>query len=143
MDSLIRLIVDTNVFVSGIINKNGYPGRILQAVRSGIVELITSDAMIDELLRVLNYPRIRKYSHVNDELIRSVAALLLYQTERVEPKIHIELSKDPYDNCFLEAAVTGKVNALITGDRSHLLVIEKIHGIPIITARQCVNRFNL
>ena len=75
------------------------------------------------MIRVLNYPKIRKYPPMTDDLLRSGAALLLHQAVRIEPSVTLNLSRDPGDNIFLELAVASSADARVTGDKSDLLAL--------------------
>jgi putative PIN family toxin of toxin-antitoxin system len=138
-----RIVLDTNVWVSALLSSKGAPATILRAARAGMVRLLASDYTADELLRVLNYPKIRRYPHVTDDLVRGVAALLVNEVERVEIDVRSTLSPDPDDNMFLDVALSGKATALVTGDKSHLLSLREIEGIPILKARDFVSSRDL
>lgn len=137
----VRLVVDTNVLVSGLISPDGPPARILTAVRQGHCGLVMSVQMMDELLRVLEYPRLQRYLSRVPGVMEAVAAFLLVHVERVEPEVAYDLSTDPDDNVFIDVAVSGKVDALVTGDKGHLLSLKEVSGIPVISARECIQRF--
>ncbi len=94
MKSRPRLVVDTNVFVSGLISESGSPGRILQGIRDKRLIHLVSDSIVEEYLRVLNYPRIRKFKQITDAFIADIAAYLVYQTQRIEIVSKIALSHD-------------------------------------------------
>ena len=64
--------------------------------------------MVEEYLRVLDYPRIRKFKKITDASLADIAAYLVHQTERVELASNIRLSPDPDDDVFLETAVDGE-----------------------------------
>ena len=138
-----RIVLDTNVWVSGLLSPRGAPADLLRAFQQKRIQFVVSDLTVDEIIRVLNYPKIRKYPHMTDDLLRSVAALLLHEAERIEPSVTLSLSPDPDDNMFLEVAVAASADALVTGDKSDLLSLHEVHGIPILTARACVHRWNL
>jgi PIN domain len=58
---MIRVVLDANVVVSGVLSDNGVPGRILKAWKAERFHLVSSAAILDELRRVLRYPKIRRY----------------------------------------------------------------------------------
>lgn len=138
-----RLVVDTNVFVSGLISGSGSPAQILRAIRDTKVVHLVSDPIVEEYLRVLDYPRIRKFKQITDDFVAKIAAYLVYQTERVELVSTIRLSADPDDNVFLETAVDGDATFLVTNDKADLLSLKMVEGIPIISASQVVERLSL
>jgi putative PIN family toxin of toxin-antitoxin system len=135
-----RLVIDTNVFVSGLISGAGSPARILQAVRKKRAIHLVSDPIVEEYLRVLDYPRIHKFNSITDAFVADIAAYLVYQTERVELQSRIRMSPDPDDDVFLNTAADGRATLLITGDKTDLLALRSVKGIPIVSAREAVLR---
>jgi len=137
------LVIDTNVFVSGLISGTGTPAKILRAIQNKKVIHLVSDPIMEEYLRVLEYPRIRRFKKITDAFVADIAAYLIYQTERVELVSKIKLSRDPADDVFLETAVDGSANLLVTGDKTDLLSLREIEGIPIISAFEAVVHLGL
>lgn len=138
-----RLVIDTNVFVSGLISAAGSPAQILRAIQRRKVVHLISDPIVEEYLRVLDYPQIRKFKKITDEFVADIAAYLVYQTERVELVSDIKLSPDSDDDVFLETAVDGRANWLVTNDKADLLSLQTAQGIPIVSAREAVMRLRL
>jgi putative PIN family toxin of toxin-antitoxin system len=138
-----RLVIDTNVFISGLISGLGAPARILNAIRLNRAIHVVSDPIVEEYLRVLDYPRIRKFEKISDEFVTTIAAYLIYQTRRVELTSNIRMSRDPDDDVFLQTAIDGKASLLVSGDRADLLSLTAIEGIPIVTAREAIVRLGL
>ncbi len=139
-----RVVIDTNVFVSGLISSAvSPPVRILGAIKNKKAIHLVSDPIIDEYLRVLDYPRIRKFKKITDEFIRDIAAYLVHWTERVEVVSQIRQSPDPDDDKFLEAGVDGEATFLVTGDKADLLHLGEIQGVAIISAAEAVRRLHL
>ncbi len=135
-----RLVIDTNVFVSGLISPEGPPALILRAVRGKRAVHLVSDFIVEEYLRVLDYPRIRKFRKITDAFVADIAAYLVYQTERVELRSRIKTSADPDDDVFLNTAVDGRATLLVTGDKSDLLALRSVDSIPIVSAREALER---
>jgi putative PIN family toxin of toxin-antitoxin system len=138
-----RLVIDTNVFVSGLISGAGSPAQILKAIDDKKVIHLVSDPIVEEYLRVLNYAQIRKFKKITDEFVADIAAYLVYQTERVELVSSLKLSPDSDDDVFLETAVDGRANWLVTNDKADLLSLGAVEGIPIVSAREAVTRLGL
>lgn len=138
-----RLVVDTNIIVSGLVTSNTPPAQILDAVQSKKIVLLVSDEVVVEYLRVLQYPHIRKYKKISDEMVSVLTAFFVEESERVEVLSTIQKSKDPDDDKFLSLAVEGRADFLITGDKGDLLSLKAIEEIPIITAREAVERLKL
>lgn len=61
-----RVVIDTNVLISGIIQKSGFPFKVVKLWEDEAIVLITSAATIEEAGRVLNYPKIRKKYKLTD-----------------------------------------------------------------------------
>jgi uncharacterized protein len=135
-----RLVIDTNVFVSGLISGAGSPARILRAVRDKRALHLVSDPIVEEYLRVLDYPRIRKFNNITDAFVGDIAAYLVYQTERIELQSRIRISPDSDDDVFLNTAADGRAALMVTGDKTDLLARRSIEGIPIVSAREAVLR---
>jgi len=138
-----RLVIDTNVFVSGLISGAGSPAQILKAIQQRKVIHLVSDPIVEEYLRVLDYPQIRKFKKITDEFVADIAAYLVYQTQRVEITSSISLSPDPDDDVFLETAVDGRANLLVTNDKADLLLLGTVERVPIVSAREAVMRLGL
>jgi len=98
---------------------------------------ITSPQINEEVLEVLNRPRIKDRYHIGDRIF-DIGALLYTQAIIVEPKFRVKDSRDPKDNKFLEAAIQGKATYLVTGDKKDLLSLKEFKGVRILTPGQFV-----
>jgi putative PIN family toxin of toxin-antitoxin system len=133
--SLVRAVLDTNVYVSGTILARGTPFEVLEAWRHQRFILVTSEAIIMEIERVLRYPRIRKRYAVTAEDIARLVASLRADALVVPGDYEVSgISDDPDDDQFLACALEGQADCIITGD-PHLLDLGQYHGIKIITPR--------
>ena len=137
MPAEVRAVLDTNIIVSGLINRRGVPGQILMALYADQFKWITSPQINEEVLEVLNRPRIKDRYHIGDRIF-DIGALLYTQAIIVEPKFRVKDSRDPKDNKFLEAAVQGKATYLVTGDKKDLLSLKEFKGVRILTPGQFV-----
>jgi len=124
-----RVVIDTNVMVSAYLG--GGLETIIVAWTAVKFALIVSNQDVSEYLEVLSRPRF-KIAH--DEL-NDFAALILSKAEFVLPEesIHV-VEADPSDNKFIEAAVAGQADYIVSGDK-HLLNLKEYKGISIITPR--------
>ncbi|MBW3000564.1 putative toxin-antitoxin system toxin component, PIN family [Candidatus Woesearchaeota archaeon] len=126
-------MIDTNVFISGIFWK-GESNRVLVSWKKGEFVLISSLSMISEIARVLRDFKIK----LPEKLINEWTSLIIRNSLMVEPAEKVCLVKDdPKDNMFLEAAIAGKADYIVSQDK-HLLKLKKIRGIKIIKP----NEFN-
>jgi putative PIN family toxin of toxin-antitoxin system len=130
-----RVVVDANVFVSGLILNSGIPFKILKAWERDLFLLITSLPMVEEVRRVLQYPRIQKKYAVDDDTIRQVIGSLLKYSVLVTDLPDIkEIADDPQDDKVLATGVAGRAESVVTGD-SHLLRLSQYRDIQIIIPR--------
>ena len=138
-----RLVIDTNIFISALISPAGLPARILESIRHNKTVHLVSDPVVEEYLRVLNYPRIRKFKNITDLSIAQITAYLVYDTERVELVSTIGMSPDPDDDMFLATAIDGRATLIITGDKIDLLSLGTVKGIPIVSASEAAERLGI
>ena len=125
-------VLDTNVVVSALISHRGAPAQCYRAWQEGRFAYVTSPALLDELARVLSYPRLSKYLAWSGEERREFLEALAYAAKLVVPDIELHvIDEDPDDDRVLEAAVAAGVSHIVTGDR-HLLNLRSYNGIEIV-----------
>jgi putative PIN family toxin of toxin-antitoxin system len=125
-----RAVLDTNTIVSGI-GWSGPPATVLEAALAGHFEIVTSPALLDELRRVLAYPKLQAVIGDADELIELLALTVIVVT----PAEAVELVRDPDDNRLIEAAQAGYADVIVTGDQD-LLTLGPVDQIKILTPRK-------
>ena len=121
-----RVVFDTNIFVSALARPGGRAEHALVRVIEGRDALILSKPIILETLSVLS----RKFGKDKEELAR-VAVFLSDIAQLIEPKRKIRMLADEPDNRILECALEGKVNTIVTGDHA-ILKLERYEGIQIV-----------
>ena len=126
-----RAVVDTNVLVRALIKPHGTVGPVLLRLRHGEYTLLYAGSLLEELVDVLNRPRIREKYQLTDLDIQTVVSLILLRGEVVVPEERITACRDPKDDKFLEVAVAGKADVIVSGDQD-LLVLHPFAGIPIV-----------
>jgi len=136
-----RIVVDTNILVSALIRPNGKTGAILQHLRQGDYVFLYAQPLLEELADVLMRPRIRDKYGVTEDDIKAVLALLLLRGEAVIVKHTITACRDPKDNKFLEVAVAGKADLIVSGDKD-LLVLHPFEGISVISPTEFLRRLD-
>lgn len=133
-----RVVLDTNTLVSAI-GWEGPSRKILLALREGRHHLVTSPDLLDELTRVLKYPKLR--SIATHPALPEILGWLYRADHVVYPaeRIHV-IQADPADNLVVGAAVAGAVDAIVSGDRD-LLKLDVFRNVPILTSRQFVEMY--
>lgn len=129
-----KIVVDANLFASGLIKPNSNPGKILDLVQQNQVELILSPAIIKEIKHILLYPKIQKYHRKTAQEIDEYFEDLLMFAWIVEGEEIVNAIKaDPADNKYLACAYEGEADYIVSGDH-HLLDLEAYQGIDVIKA---------
>jgi putative PIN family toxin of toxin-antitoxin system len=129
-----RVVIDINILVSGLIAPTGPPAAVLRVWLDGKFTLLTCALHVNELHATLHKPRIA-------ELIKPYkAGRLLNQVrklaEDVDPLPRVERSSDPDDDYLLALSEAGNADYLVTGDKNGLLDLDTHKGTRIISARQ-------
>jgi uncharacterized protein len=131
----VRIVVDTNVYVSGLL-WTGLPHDPLSAAETGHLTLVTTPAIIEEDREVLVRPkfaaRIRTLTTSVDELLESFLGIVRIIQE---PKVVRVVRADPDDDKFIACAVSARVRWVISGD-THLLTLQRYKSIRIVTPQQ-------
>jgi putative PIN family toxin of toxin-antitoxin system len=128
-----RVVIDTNIMVSAYLG--GVLETIIIAWKLGKFTLVASDAIIDEYHQVLKRPKFK----IERAELDDFSALLLDKADFVIPSETINaVSADPTDNKFLEAAIAGNANLIVSGDH-HLLDLQTFKEISIIPAREFID----
>ncbi|MEW6775911.1 MAG: putative toxin-antitoxin system toxin component, PIN family [Bdellovibrionota bacterium] len=116
-----RIVLDTNVFVSAMLVPASIPARIMDAWRSGSFVLVTSEVLLEELEEVLFRRKIRRRLELSDEEIRSYLALIPFNADVVAPAPVVpHVPRDRDDKMVLGTFLAGKADYLITGDEDLL-----------------------
>lgn len=123
-----RCVFDTNVLVSALLFDQSTPAQaFFAALHTG--EIIVSADVIAELNGVLNREKFNRY--VTEEERERFLRSLLGESELIEIEQKIQASRDPKDDKFLELAVNGGADCIVSGDED-LLVLDPFRGIPIL-----------
>lgn len=134
-----KAVLDTNVLISSVIS-TGTPHNVVVAGFNGRYQIIVSVATHTEFREtLLKYP---DRFHLDEEEVEKEVETICYFAEFVEPEEDIRaVEADPDDDKFLEAAVAGNVDYLVSGDQ-HLLSLDSFRGIDIVTPRLFFDRLN-
>jgi uncharacterized protein len=139
---VLKAVLDTNVFVSGLLVRSGQPAQVLHAWRERRFLLIVGPALIDEVCATLEYPRIRRKYVVSSADIDDLVDML-HRDALVLPGIDAEtlttvsgaVPADPDDEAVLACALAGAADIIVSGDH-HLLDLGSFRGVPIESVRE-------
>lgn len=129
----LKAVVDTNIIISGTIKPQGTIGAVLQRLRRRTYMLLLSRATLDEVVAVLHRPHLRRKYQLSERTVRATLRMIVLRSELVTPDVKIAVCRDPHDDKFLEVAVTGKADVIVSGDND-LLTMATYAGIPIVSA---------
>ena len=110
-----RVVLDTHLSVSALWNPQGLPAQVVAAYREGRFTLIASTPMLVEVETVLR--RAKFASRFSEARITELLHLLQTGAELVPVAGMLQLCRDPKDNVIIETAVSGRADALVTGDK--------------------------
>ncbi len=125
-----KVVFDTNILVSAIVFPGGRGEAALRRIIEERDQLVLSKPIVDELLGILA----RKFSRDTEELAH-VAVFLADLSHYVNPRRRLQVVKDEPDNRILECALTGRADAIVTGDHA-LLGLRNYRGVHIISLRE-------
>ncbi|MEQ9098103.1 MAG: putative toxin-antitoxin system toxin component, PIN family [Imperialibacter sp.] len=131
-----RVVFDCNVLISALLNNTSTSGQaLLKAKQSDVILLSTP--VLAELINVAMRPKFDKYASIEVRLeftkeYESLATLL--------PVTHkVKVCRDPKDDMYLELALSGKADCIVTGDPD-LQVLSPFKNIPIISPREFLEK---
>src|SRR6266481_3010640 len=112
---MIRVVIDTNVLVSALLQPKGLPAAVLILALSGQVELCVSEAVLAEYEEVIRRPHLKRDPAVIESTMQAIRKLVHW----VKPAVHMDVCSDPDDNMFVECAQAGNADYLVTGNKRH------------------------
>ncbi|MGA2358595.1 MAG: putative toxin-antitoxin system toxin component, PIN family [Terriglobales bacterium] len=131
-----RIVADTNCLISRLLLPASVPGQaVRRAVEHGI--LLVSEATMNELADVLSRPKFDRYVSLEDR--QQFLRLLGRVAEFVASVYTVRECRDPEDDKFLEVALGGKADLILTGD-ADLLTLNPWRGIAILSAAEYLKR---
>ena len=135
-----RVVVDTNVFLSGVFF-GGVPGRILEAWQAGHLTLVLSPAILAEYHRA-GAVLAARYARIEGALDPLLALIAQSVTMVDAPELPAAVSADPDDDKFLACAIASRTPVIVSGDK-HLLRVSGWSGIEVLTPRQVIERYRI
>ena len=126
----LRIVLDTNIYVSAFLFPGGNPEKIIKIALNQEIEIYVSDFILKEFKKVL----VEKFKYSRNkttEFIKSIAGL----TKKSLPKQRLNIIRDhKADNQILSCALSAKADYLITGDKKHILPLKQIQQTKILSA---------
>lgn len=132
---MIKVVADTNVFISAILF-GGMPEEIRRLAREGKIELLVSEIMIAEITGILK----RKFNWSDWQISEAVKDITTYTT-LITPTLTLSVIKeDEPDNRVLECASEGRAQFIVSGDEHHVQPLREFQGIQILSPAQFLER---
>lgn len=133
---MLRAVLDTNVFISGVKSQTTPPGQILDAWRAQKFVLVTSPQLLAEIQEVLLRPTILQLLHKSSSEVLSFVQKLNQRTYVTHGNLQVAVLKDdPDDNIILACAEEGMATYLVTGNKKHFPFTD-YKGIAIVSPRE-------
>lgn len=129
---MIRIVLDTNVVVSAMLNSSGTAPDVLRLALNKHVQLCVSEAILEEYDGVLRRPKFRRPARVVSALMKAIRAT----ADKVEPNETLAVSGDEADNRFLECAKAAGADYIVTGNQQHFP--DTLGRTRVISPRQLV-----
>ncbi len=129
---MLRVVLDANQYASALIKPRSNSARLIELVHEGHLALVISAPIIEEVRRILSYPKLKKlHGRDYDEI-----DLFLKKVEKIAiltpALLSIEIVKnDPTDDKYLVCALEGQADSIVSGD-GHLTDLKEFRGIPIV-----------
>jgi putative PIN family toxin of toxin-antitoxin system len=134
---MIKVVVDTNVFVSSFLGGN--PRKVIDLWKSGHVTLCISRPIFDEYVEVLRRLGLQNEQELG-ELVSVFARGFHVLFTAKTPELHV-VKKDPDDNKFIECAVALKADFIISGDKA-LTAVRDYIGIKIYSPKEFLDHYS-
>jgi uncharacterized protein len=137
-----RLVIDTNLFVSAVFSAGGLPRQLFDAAKAELFELCTSEVLIAELLEVLtrdkHAKRMAKADFTAAQFIDDLRRIATVVATPLNPPRVVPTDID--DDHVVSAAVAAFADFIVSGDKNDLLSMHSVSGIPIVSAREALQR---
>ncbi|SRR6266498_68614 len=134
-----RVVIDTGVFVSALIRRQGTTGDVLRALLDGRFTVIYTTDIVVEIIDVLGRPLFRTKYHIEPDDITALVNLIRLRGELVNPGKKVTACRDPKDDKFLEAALAAGADCIVSGD-TDLLDMNVFEKIPILRPAEFLAR---
>jgi putative PIN family toxin of toxin-antitoxin system len=144
----VRAVIDTGILVSALIHPQGTTGEVLRFLREGRFTTVYSTDLLVEIIDVLGGPAMRLKYHIEPDDISVLINLIRLRGDLVIPARRVTACRDPKDDKFLEAALAGGADCVVSGDADiiplhsrDLLDLAPFEGIPIFRPAEFLAKF--
>ena len=128
----LSVVLDTQLLLRGATARSAsLNSKVYKAWVEGKYDVLLSQETLDELFRVLTEPKVVRQLRITSGILISTAMLLISKATFVTVSTKITLCRDPNDDKFLECAVDGKADFVVSADND-LLTLKVIEDIPIV-----------
>jgi putative PIN family toxin of toxin-antitoxin system len=124
-----RAVIDTNVLVSGIINPHGSPGRVVDSIVSQTITVLYDDRILLEYRDVL----LRPFFGFQASDVNVLVDFIEFSGEQTTAGPVDIVLPDPTDMPFLEVAIAGSADALVTGNLKHFKPVRARHTVSVLS----------
>ena len=131
-----RVVIDTNVFISGLLSSTSVPAKVVDRAVSHHQVLVSRDTLRELMEKLLASKFDRYISRRHREALLDRLAPNVELVEIVQP---VRACRDPKDDKFLEVTVNGEADVLVSGDQD-LLVLHPFRGTDIVTPADYLGR---
>ena len=129
-----RIVIDTNVLISGIIF-GGKPSKIIELLFGKKISVFASPEMVDEYKIIYGELGERYAKRTHNELNEIINSMIILPSHS-----HIEACRDPDDNKFIECAIDNRCIYIVSGDKD-LLILEQYEDIGILTVSEFLEQY--
>jgi len=126
-----RVVLDTNIWISGLLLPKSTAGQIINAWQQNKFTVVISQPILDEIKKVLTYPKIQRRLQWDKNKIEQYILLLTFFAENIKLKkadIKIKIARDVDDNAILATLIASHADYLVTGDND-LLCLKQNYSI--------------
>lgn len=135
-----RVVLDTNVLVSGLINAHGPSARLVDSVRTGVLDLAVCPQLLEELGHTLAKPRMSRYV-TEDDVAEYLAAVSAWSTSYPDPvDVDEAVCRDPDDAYLVALYNDAHADLLVSGDKGFSEAADLAF---VLTPREAVDRLDL
>jgi len=135
-----RVVLDTNVLVSGLAYPKGVPGRLVAAWDAHRLQVVMAPYQLEEIARVLHYPKIHKLLKWDAEQVEAFLRQLRARVDVVDiTGVSAPVPRDAADSPILASLIAARADRLVTGDSDLLTLRERY---PIETPAEFLSQID-